>query len=41
MAGYLFGNIAWVKQNLSVVIVVIIAVSLIPVAVGYLKHRTA
>jgi membrane-associated protein len=40
MAGYLFGNIAWVKQNLSVVIVVIIAVSLIPVAVGYLKHRT-
>ena len=41
MAGYLFGNIAWVKQNLSVVIVVIIAVSLIPVAVGYLKHRTS
>jgi membrane-associated protein len=40
MAGYLFGNISWVKQNLSVVIVVIIAVSLIPVAVGYLKHRT-
>jgi membrane-associated protein len=40
MAGYLFGNIAWVKQNLSVVIVVIIAVSLVPVAVGYLKHRT-
>jgi membrane-associated protein len=40
MAGYLFGNISWVKQNLSVVIVVIIAVSLIPVVVGYLKHRT-
>ena len=41
LAGYWFGNMPWIKQNLSVVIVGIIVVSLIPVAVGYLKHRQA
>lgn len=33
-AGYFFGNLAWVKENLSVIIVGIILVSLVPVAVG-------
>jgi len=41
LAGYWFGNMPWIKQNLSVVIVGIIVVSLVPVAVGYLKHRQA
>jgi membrane-associated protein len=41
LAGYWFGNMPWVKQNLSVVIVGIIVVSLVPVAIGYLKHRSA
>lgn len=41
LAGYWFGNLPWIKQNLSVVIVGIIVISLLPVAIGYLKHKTA
>ncbi len=41
LAGYWLGNMPWVKQNLSVIIVGIIVLSLIPVGVGYLKSRTA
>ena len=32
-AGYLFGNIPWVKQNLSLIVIAIVAVSLLPMAV--------
>ena len=39
MVGYLFGNLAWVKQNLSVVIVGIVVLSLMPVLLGWLRHR--
>lgn len=39
LAGYFFGNLPWVKQNLSLVILGIIAVSLIPVMVGYWRNR--
>lgn len=38
-AGYLFGNIPWVKQNLTLVILGIIAISLMPGFIGYLRHR--
>jgi membrane-associated protein len=38
-AGYFFGNIDWVKQNLPAIIVAIIVVSLIPVAVAALRAR--
>jgi membrane-associated protein len=38
-AGYFFGNIPWVKQNLSFIIVGIILVSVIPVAVTAIKAR--
>ena len=41
LAGYWFGNMPWIRQNLSVVIVGIIIVSLLPVAIGWLKHRAA
>ena len=41
LAGYWFGNMPWIKQNLSLVILAIIVVSLLPVVIGYLKHRTA
>ena len=34
-----FGNLPWIKQNLSVVIVGIIAVSLLTVFIGWLQHR--
>ncbi|MDD2741420.1 MAG: DedA family protein [Rhodocyclaceae bacterium] len=41
LAGYWLGNMVWVKQNLSIIIVGIIAISLLPVALGYLKSRNA
>lgn len=41
LAGFWLGNLPWVKANLSLLIVGIIAVSLIPVAIGYFKHRAA
>jgi len=41
LAGYWLGNMPWVKANLTLIIVGIIIVSLVPVAVGWLKHRTA
>ncbi len=31
----------WIRQNLSLVIVAIIVISLVPVVVGYVRHRTA
>ncbi|MBI2545903.1 DedA family protein [Candidatus Woesearchaeota archaeon] len=38
-SGYFFGNIPFVKQNFTIVILVIIIVSLIPAAVEYVRHR--
>jgi membrane-associated protein len=38
-AGYFFGNIPWVKQNLSVVILGIIVLSMVPLVVEYLRHK--
>lgn len=39
LLGYWFGNLPWIKQNLSLVIVAIIALSLLPVAIGAWRHR--
>ncbi len=41
LAGYWLGNLPWVKANLTLIIVGIIAFSLVPIGVGYLKSRTA
>ena len=38
-AGFLFGNIPWVKDNLSLIVVAIVVVSLIPAVTTYLKER--
>ncbi len=38
-AGYYFGNVPMVKQNLTLVIVVIVLVSILPGVVGYFRHR--
>ena len=38
-AGYWFGNVPFVKDNLTWVILGIIAVSLLPLAFEYLRHR--
>jgi membrane-associated protein len=40
-AGFFFGNIPWIKGNLTVIIVGIIVVSLLPLAVAYLRNRSA
>jgi len=40
-AGYLFGNVPWVKDNLEKIVLGIIVVSLIPVVTAYLKERRA
>jgi membrane-associated protein len=39
LAGYWFGNLPAVKNNLSFVILAIVALSFIPIALGWLKHR--
>ena len=39
LAGYFFGNLPWVQKNLSAVILGIIAISLIPVVIGWWQHR--
>jgi len=38
-AGYYFGNVPWVKQNLTLVIAIIILLSITPGIVEYLRHR--
>jgi len=38
-AGYLFGNIPWVKENLSLIVVGIVVVSLIPAVSTFVKER--
>jgi membrane-associated protein len=41
LAGYLFGNIPWVKDNLSLIVVGIVVVSLIPAVTTFLQERRA
>ncbi len=41
VAGYLFGNLPIVKNNLSLVILAIIVISVLPAVIGYLRHRSA
>jgi membrane-associated protein len=40
-AGYLFGNLPWVKQNLSLIVIAIVIVSVLPIAIKYLQERRA
>ena len=39
-AGYLFGNIPWIKNNLTWIIVGIIVVSLLPLVVAWVRSRS-
>lgn len=41
LAGYWFGNLPVVKNNLSLIIVGIVGVSVLPIAAGWLKQRFA
>ena len=38
-AGYLFGNIPWVKENLTYIVLAIVVVSLIPAVSTFVKER--
>jgi len=40
-AGFFFGNIPWIKGNLTAIIVGIIAVSLLPLAVAFVRSKLA
>ncbi len=40
-AGYLFGNLPWVKANLSLIVIAIVIVSVLPIAIKYLQERRA
>ena len=40
-AGYLFGNIPWVKKNLSLIVIGIVVVSLIPAVTTFFSERRA
>lgn len=41
VAGYLFGNLPIIQNNLTLVIFAIIFISVLPAIIGYLKHRRA
>jgi len=38
-AGYLFGNIPWVKENLSMIVIAIVVISLIPAVSTFVQER--
>ena len=38
-AGYFLGQIDWVKNNIEIAIVAIVGVSLVPVAIEFIRHR--
>jgi len=40
-AGYLFGNIPWVKDNLAFIVFAIVVVSLLPMVVGWIREKRA
>jgi membrane-associated protein len=39
--GYFFGNIPFVKNNFSIVILGIIVISLLPVVIAFIKNKVA
>ena len=40
-SGYLFGNIPWVKNNLTLIVFLIVVISLLPAIMTFLKERRA
>jgi membrane-associated protein len=38
-AGYLFGNIPWVKNNLTIIVIAIVIVSVLPIVLKLLQER--
>ena len=40
-AGYFFGNVPWVKKNLTLVIIGIVILSIMPVVIEFARHKWA
>ena len=40
-AGYLFGNLPWVREHLTLIVIVIVVVSLIPAVATFMRERRA
>lgn len=38
--GYFLGGIPWVKNNIELVLILVVLISVIPIAIEYLRHRT-
>ncbi len=41
VAGYLFGNLPWIKRNFGLVTILIVLVSVIPIVLMLLRSRTS
>jgi membrane-associated protein len=39
LLGYFFGGLSWVKENFSVTVIAIILVSVLPIAIEWIRHR--
>ncbi|WP_447594150.1 DedA family protein [Aquipseudomonas campi] len=37
--GYFFGNVPFIKQNLSLLVIAIILLSILPMLIGFVRHR--
>jgi membrane-associated protein len=40
-AGFLFGNIPWVKNNLTLIVIAIVVASLLPTVVTFYRERAS
>jgi len=40
ISGYFFGQIEWVKKHFEAVVILIILISILPMIITYLKHKT-
>ena len=41
ISGYFFGQIEWVKKHFEAVVILIILISVLPMVVTYIKHKTS
>ncbi|MEY3361599.1 MAG: hypothetical protein RL531_1318, partial [Actinomycetota bacterium] len=37
--GYWFGNVAFIKDNLEIVLIAIVVLSIVPAVLEFLRHR--
>jgi membrane-associated protein len=41
LAGYFFGELPWIKDNFEIVVIVIVAISILPAVIEFVRHRLA